>query len=190
MVIACQAAHWFDYSKVWPLLARKVRSGGSLGFVGYKDNYFVEYPAATKVFDYYCYHDEQMGPYWEQPGRNILRDLMRAVVPPEQDWKDIKRIEYQPKLEGKGSGEGEVLWGKRLKLGEVEAYVRTFSAYFTWKDAHPNRESREDGGKGDIVDEMFDKVVESEPEWRGRKDWKDIEVENEWGHVILLAKRR
>lgn len=190
MVIACQAAHWFNYSKVWPSLAKKVRSGGSLGFIGYKDNYFVEHPKATKVFDYYCYHDEQLGPFWEQPGRNILRDLLRDVVPPEKDWTDIKRIQYQPKLEGKESGDGEVIWGKRLKLGEVQGYVRTFSAFVNWAEANPDKKSKAEGGEGDIVDEMFEKVVEAEPEWRGREDWKDIEVENEWGHVILLAKRR
>lgn len=190
MVIACQAAHWFDFSKVWPSLASKVRKGGSLGFVGYKDNYFVEHPKATKVFDYYCYGEEKLGPFWEQPGRNRLRDLYRDIVPPDNEWTEVKRIEYQPKLEGKESGEGEVLWGRRLKLGEVEAYVRTFSAFINWRDQNPERKPRVEGGEGDIVDEMFDKVVESEPEWRGEKNWKDIEVENEWGHVILLARRR
>lgn len=191
MVIAAQAAHWFNYTKVWPEVAKKVKSGGTLGFVGYKDNLFVDYPRATKIFDHYCYGDEKMGPYWEQPGRNILRNKLREVKPPTKEWEDIQRLEYEPGLKGKGSGTGNVLWERKLKLGEVEGYVRTFSAYTTWKEKHPEEKSKKDGGEGDIVDEMFEKVVNAEPEWSDRKQqWRDIEVENEWGSVILLARRK
>ena len=112
MVVAGQAAHWFDYGKVWPELSRTVRRGGTLAFWGYKDNVFVEHPAASKVLDRYCYGEGTMGPYWEQPGRGILRDLYRVVVPPEGEW-----------------------------------------------------------------------------EAAGEK-WRDVEVENEWGSVILLARRK
>ncbi|TVY31345.1 Trans-aconitate 3-methyltransferase [Lachnellula subtilissima] len=128
MVVAGQAAHWFDYSKVWPELSRKVRKGGTLAFWGYKDNIFVDYPAATQVLDEYCYGENTMGPFWEQPGRRILRDLYRDIVPPEGEWEGVQRVEYEPALqgEGKAKGTGEVLMSRRLKLGEVEGYVRTF----------------------------------------------------------------
>ena len=190
MVVAGQAAHWFDYSKVWPVLSKKVRKGGTLAFVGYKDNIFVDFPNATKVLDHYCYGEPTMGPYWEQPGRNILRDKLREIQPPQSEWKDVERIEYEPGLQGKGSGKGDPLMFKKLKLGEVEAYVRTFSAYWNWIAEHPERKPRKDGGKGDIVDEMFDVMVDGEPEWKKAGDkWRDIEVENEWGSVILLARR-
>jgi len=191
MVVAGQAAHWFNYSKVWPELNKKVRKGGTLAWWGYKDNYFVDYPTATKILDHYCYASETMGPYWEQPGRSILRDLYRAIVPPKQDWEDIQRVEYQPKTEGKGSGEGEVLMEKKLKLGEVEGYLRTFSSFHTWASEHPERKPRKDGGEGDIVDEMFDEMLEAEPDWRAKgENWRDFEVENEWGSIILLARKK
>jgi hypothetical protein len=191
MVVAGQAAHWFDYSKVWPELGRKMRKGGTLAFWGYKDNIFVEYPRATKVLDEYCYGPNTMGPFWEQPGRNILRDKLRAVVPPASEWEDIRRIEYEPGTRGKGSGEGELLMAKRLKLGEVEGYARTFSSFHTWAAEHPERKARKDGGEGDIVDEMFDKMLEVEPEWKAAgENWRDFEVENEWGSVILLARKK
>lgn len=191
MVVAGQAAHWFDYSKVWPELQKKVRQGGTLAFWGYKDNYFVEYPEATQVFDHYCYGSDTMGPYWEQPGRSILRDLYRQIEPRTSEWESIERIEYQPAMNGKESGQGEVLMQRRLKLGEIEGYVRTFSSFHTWATAHPERKSRKDGGDGDIVDEMFDKILEAEPEWKASGDkWRDYEVENEWGSVILLARKK
>jgi hypothetical protein len=80
---------------------------------------------------------------------------------------------------------------KRLKLGEMEGYMRTFSSFHTWANAHPEKKSRIEGGEGDIVDEMFDEMVEAEPEWKKQGErWRDFEVQNEWGSVILLARRK
>lgn len=42
--VAGQAAHWFDYERAWPELARVVRRVGGLAFWRYKDNIMVEYP--------------------------------------------------------------------------------------------------------------------------------------------------
>jgi hypothetical protein len=191
MVVAGQAAHWFDYAKVWKEVARKVKKEGTVAFWGYKDNYFVDYPKASKILDRYCYGPDTMGPFWEQPGRSILRDLYRDIVPPASDWEDVERVTYEPGLKGKGSGEGEVLMQKRLKLGEVEGYARTFSSFHNWRAAHPEEKGKAEGGKGDIVDRMFEEMVESEPEWKEQGErWRDFEVENEWGSVILMARRK
>jgi SAM-dependent methyltransferase len=191
MVVAGQAAHWFDYSKMWPELKKKVRSRGTVAFWGYKDNLFVDYPTATRILDHYCYGPETMGKFWEQPGRNILRDRYKAIVPPPEDWQDIERIEYEPATSGSGSGKGTVLMHKKAKLGEIEGYVRTFSAYHNWMAQHTEEKAKKDGGEGDIVDEMFEKILEAEPEWKAQgENWRDIEVENEWGTVILLARNK
>ena len=191
MVVAGQAAHWFDYSKVWPELKKKVRSGGTLALWGYNDNIFVDYPAATKILDRYCYGPDTMGPCWEQPGRNILRDRYHTIVPPPEDWQDVERIEYEPSTKGSDSGKGTVLMHKKAKLGEMEGYTRTFSAYHNWMAQHMNEKAKKDGGEGDIVDEMFEKMIEAEPEWKIQgQNWRDFEVENEWGSVILLARKK
>ncbi len=51
--------------------------------------------------------------------------------------------------------------------------------------------SRKDGGEGDVVDEMFDEMREVEPEWKAAGEgWRDVELENEWGSVILMARRK
>ncbi|PVH69302.1 S-adenosyl-L-methionine-dependent methyltransferase [Cadophora sp. DSE1049] len=65
MAVAGQAAHWFDYSRVWGELSRTVRKGGTVAFWGYKDNVFVDHPRATQILDKYCYGKDKMGPYWE-----------------------------------------------------------------------------------------------------------------------------
>lgn len=190
-VVAGQAAHWFDFGKVWPVLGKKLRKGGTVAWFGYKDNLFVDFPAASKVLDHYCYGpgDNLMGQYWEQPGRNILRERYNEIVPPDELFEDTNRVEYEPELNGKRSGKGDVLMAKTLKLGEMEGYARTFSAYVNWCEAHPERRPLKDGGKGDVVDEMFEKMLEAQPEWK-KENWRDIEVECEWGSVILMARRK
>jgi SAM-dependent methyltransferase len=191
MVVAGQAAHWFDYAKVWPEVARKIRKGGTLAFWGYKDNTFVDYPKATSILDEYCYGDKKMGPFWEQPGRQILRDKYKDIIPPSSDWDDITRILYEPGTNGKASGVGELLMQSEMKLGEMEGYARTFSTYHNWMAAHPEERPRKEGGNGDIVDEMFDQMLEAVPDWKANgENWRDFEVTNEWGSVILLARKK
>lgn len=132
-----------------------------------------------------------MGMYWEQPGRQILRDKYKDFVPPGSDWEDVKRIEYEPGTNGPNSGTGELLMHRNLKLGEMEGYARTFSAYHGWQQAHPDKKSKAEGGSGDVVDRMFGEMLEAEPEWREKgEEWRDFEVECEWGSIILLARRK
>ncbi|KAI9745408.1 MAG: hypothetical protein M1818_000942 [Claussenomyces sp. TS43310] len=194
LVVAGQAAHWFDYSKVWPELKRTLRKGGTVAFFGYKDNVFVDYPKATSIMDHYIYGpgEDLMGMYWEQPGRNILRDQLRAIEPPEVDFGDVKRLEYEPGTNGPKSGTlGERLMHKKFNLGQMESYGRTFSAYHGWLEAHPKRTPHAEGGPGDIIDEMFKKILEAEPEWKKEGDnWREKVVETEWGSAILLARRK
>jgi hypothetical protein len=194
MVISSQAAHWFDYSKVWPMVKCKLRTGGTLAFLGYKENVLVNHPRANKVLYHYSYDPDVdlMGSRWEQPGRDILRNKYSAIVPPEADFEDITRLEYEPGLQGPGTGTlGEKIMYKTMKLGEMEGYARTFSAYYGWQATHQDQKPKATGGQGDIIDEMFEKMLEVEPEWKKQgAEWRDVEVESEWGGVILLARKK
>ncbi|KAM0271616.1 hypothetical protein ACHAQH_009043 [Verticillium albo-atrum] len=200
LVVAGQASHWFDYNKVWPELARVVRSGGSLAFWGYKDNVLIGFPEVNTILENVCYGEgevvpgmESMAAYWEKPGRDILRDSLRAVVPPPSDWTNIERLKFEPDRETSSIApeDQEKAWQqKRLKLGEFEGYVRTFSAFRGWQDAHPEMKSRAEGGNGDVVDVLFDKMIEAVPAWKAKgEEWREVEVDSVWGTVIILAKR-
>ena len=199
-VVAGQAAHWFDYNRLWSELARVVRSGGTLAFWGYKDHVIAGYPKTTAIFDKFIYGEEDpvpgtesMARFWEQPGREILRQSYRVIVPPEGQWGNVTRIAWDPDRDAGDISDAptEALWQRKtLKLGELESYVRTFSAFSGWRNAHPERKSRAEGGDGDVVDLMFDEVVAVVPEWKalgGR--WRDVKVDTVWGTVILMAKR-
>lgn len=201
MVVAGQSAHWFDYSKAWPELSRVVKPGGSLAFWGYKDNILIGHPRANKIFDHFCYGNGEVAPgietmnqYWERPGRDKVRRLLREVTPPESEWKDVKRIlcDVDGTMTEKEVPGPETAWlRKKLTLAGFEGYLRTFSAYQGWKDAHPDMKSKAEGGKGDIADLCMEQMVESEPEWKALGDkWPEAEAETVWGTYILMAKRR
>jgi len=196
VAVAGQAAHWFDYGTVWRELARALKPGGTVAFWGYLDNVLMGNEQATEVMEKFIYGFgdivpgiEGMGPYWEQPGRNILRNLLRSVSVPSDDWKDVTRLEHEP---GKPNDTEDVCWlRKKMKLGEVEAYTRTFSCYNGWKDAHPEIKSRADGGSGDVVDIMWNQMVDSVPAWKAMGDrWREAEVVSDWGTYVIMATRR
>ncbi|KAI5920603.1 S-adenosyl-L-methionine-dependent methyltransferase [Camillea tinctor] len=196
MAVAGQAAHWFDYRRAWRKLASVVKPGGTLAFWGYKDNVLIGKEQATAIMERFVYGQGEvapgwqgMGPYWEQPGRNILRNLLREVRPPESEWKDVTRLEHEP---GRMNDPEETYWlRKTMKLGEVEGYTRTFSCFSGWKDAHPEKKSRAEGGDGDIVDVMWGHMVEAVPEWKALGErWREAEVVSDWGTYILMARRR
>lgn len=200
-VVAGQAAHWFDFGKAWPELARVVKRGGTVAFWGYKDHILVGHPDTNLIYDRFVYGAsepvpgmESMARFWEMPGRGVLRDSYRAIVPPEADWEGVTRIAWDPDR-NRGDLAGapeEALWQRKtLKMGELEGYFRTFSAFHGWQGAHPEVKSRAEGGDGDIVDLLLDENVAAVPEWKAAGDrWRDIVVEAVWGTVILMAKRR
>ncbi|OAA48389.1 Crg1p S-adenosylmethionine-dependent methyltransferase [Metarhizium rileyi] len=199
MVVAGQSAHWFDYTKAWPELSRVVKRGGSLAFWGYKDNVLIGHERANKIFDKYCYAEQDVEPgvegmnaYWEQPGRNKVRNLLREVEPPAEDWKDIRRHLYDINADCRETPDPGTAWmQKRINLGQLEAYVRTFSAFQGWRDAHAEVKSLAEGGQGDLVDILMERIVESEPQWkRLGAEWRDAEVDTVWGTYILMAKKR
>ncbi|KAF2152064.1 putative S-adenosylmethionine-dependent methyltransferase [Myriangium duriaei CBS 260.36] len=187
VVTAAQASHWFNQPKLYPLLRDKVRRGGTLAFWGYKDPVFADYPKATAILNDYAYSQDKdkLGSYWPK-GREIVQDKLRAIKPPESDWEDIQRTEYEPDTRGVNSGEGTVLMHKRIKVGEYKEYVRTWSPYHGWQETHPDAVARNKGGKGDIADIIFDDLAR-EDEIMGDEE---SEIEIEWGSAVILARRR
>lgn len=191
MIVAAQAAHWFDQAKLFPEMVRIVRKGGTLAFWGYGDHTFVDFPRATTILRHYTHgHDSDLlGSYWPQPGRSVVQNKLRAIQPPSEGWDDVRRIEYEPGSEGARSGTGTMFLHKRLTLRNCMNYIRTWSSFNAWQQVHPTAQSREAGGRGDVVDEMFDRMRSAEPDWQSN-GWEEIEIEIEWPTGLLLAKKR
>lgn len=186
LVVAGQAAHWFNYPRLFKELDRVVRPGGTLAFWGYKDHIFVDYPVATRILDSYAYDKspDRLGSYWPD-GREIVQGKLRAIKPDEYGWRDLQRIEYEPKPEGKGSGEGIMFMSKRLSVGACKSYMRTWSSYHGWCEKHADQQPRDKGGKGDLIDRMVDEIAEESPEFAD----EGFEVDIEWGTGLVLARR-
>lgn len=203
LTVAGQAAHWFDYQRAWPELARVVKEGGSLAFWGYKDAIIVGYPQAGPISRRFSYEVGEvrrgmqgLGRFWEEPGRGILQNSYEAIEPPGAEWADVARISWDPD-EGVAAGgtetapEGALWLRNRMRLGGYEAYIRTYSSFNSWRAAYPEKKSRAEGGEGDVVDAMFEEIVGAVPEWKAMgKGWRDVEVECVWGTCLLMARRR
>lgn len=188
MVVAGQAAHWFDYAKLWPEMARVVRRGGTIAFWGYADCVFPEYPAASQILRRYAYgkSSDLLGPYWSRPGRNIVENRLRDIVLPAGEWDDVKRMEYEPGASEPSSGEGTMFLQRKMAVSDVGDFVRTWSGYHGWKEAHPGEERRADGkGTGDVVDRLLDEI-------KAEEDWKspDTHVVVEWPTGLIMGRRR
>ena len=192
MVVSGQAAHWFDYPKFFPEMKRILRRGGTLALWGYKDHVFVDYPEATQILDRYAYGkgNSYLGDYWSQPGRSIAQSKYQDIKIPKDDFVDIQRIEYEPGCKGRNSGSGTLFLEKRIRLADCMNYIRTWSAYHGWLENHPDCQKRETGGKGDVIDAMFDEIRESRLEWQEDEHWAETEVDIEWGSGLVLARRK
>jgi SAM-dependent methyltransferase len=186
-VIAAQAAHWFDYAKLWPELGRVLRRDGTVAFFGYRDFVFVDYPQASEIMQQYSYdlHPDKLGSYWQQPGRSYVQDKLRVVRPPEEAFGQLERVEYEPGVAGRRSGQGTLFMEKRLSVGACKEYLRTWSAYHGWREAHPGEEARSQGGPGDVADQIFDEIARATEDFRDERH----EVDVEWGSGLVMARR-
>ncbi|KAK3705589.1 trans-aconitate methyltransferase 1 [Vermiconidia calcicola] len=188
-IVAGQSAHWFDYAKLWPEMQRLLRTGGTIAFWGYKDPVLVDYPRATEVLNKYTYGPDpetQLGPYWTQPGRRYVQEKLRVVQPPQGSFEDVQRVEYEPACNGARSGEGTGFMEKSLSVGQAKAYYRTFSSFHGWQEAHPEQVARAKGGKGDLIDRMFEEMAEGDAVFGVEEEV----VRMEWGSGLVMARRR
>ncbi|KAL8927550.1 MAG: hypothetical protein Q9208_002355 [Pyrenodesmia sp. 3 TL-2023] len=191
MIVAAQADHWSDYSRLFPEMKRVVRREGTLAFWAYKDHVFVDSPRATDVLNHYAYGEnrELLGPYWSRPGCSSVHSKLRGIVPPSDDWKDVQRVQYEPSTKGPRLGSGTIFLSRRIKLGDCMDYIRTWSSFHAWQEAHPAAKGRQQGGTGDVIDKMFDAMRSVEPAWQV-DGWEEKEVEMGWGAGLLLARKR
>ena len=191
MVVAGQAAHWFDFPKLFAEIQHVLRRGGTMALWGYTDQVLVDNAKATHMISEFSYRPDKdaMGPYWQQPGRSIVQNKLRAIQPPESEW-EVDRIEYEPGTSGRHSGEGTIFMEQRMTVAQNMEYIRTSSSFHGWQEAHPDRKSKASGGKGDCIDDLFEEIAEVEEDWKNHQNWKEKEVDVEWGTGLILARKR
>jgi hypothetical protein len=133
----------------------------------------------------YGEHPDMLGSYWQQPGRSYLQDQLRVVKPPVEAFEDVTRVEYEPGVKGKRTGEGTCFIEKTVTVGACKEYVRTWSAYHSWLEAHPGMKPRSQGGEGDVVDLMFDEMAVKAEQFEKDENLVDVE----WGSALVMARK-
>ena len=124
-----------------------------------------------------------MGPYWEEPGRSIVVNIYRDITPPEALFKEVTR-HFFPRRSPSGESEVIVEIPNKMTVANMRQYTKTWSSYHGWTQAFPDRKSRESGGEGDIIDDMFDALKDAS----GFDE--DTEFDVDWTSGILLARKK
>ncbi|EIW66259.1 hypothetical protein TREMEDRAFT_35179, partial [Tremella mesenterica DSM 1558] len=201
LVIAGQAAHWFDHSKVWKELSRVVKPKGTVAYI-------------------------VSSPYWSQPGRSIVEGLLDSIpfpiypsstslsidlnslpslngghpinstiqepLPPSEEIRDSDRDwdsdwDSSTALRLKSSSKGPWALQKSFTWENLEEYLRSWSSYASYLDAHPEeRQFRGKGAQGDLVDRLLVNLKTSV----GQQGEAKNGVEVAWPVVLMLIKKK
>ncbi|KAJ7654386.1 hypothetical protein DFH06DRAFT_513091 [Mycena polygramma] len=190
MVIAAQAAHWFDWERLWPELSRVLTYGGTAAFWVYSEFRLPQYPHLTPLITEYAQGTDprtSLGPHWEA-GRSILNNHLLDIAPPPTGWTDVNRVFFtgkhfpelpQPHLDPimrrtmTWSGDG------------LDGYLRTFSALHRFHDAYPEDLQRADG---DIATRFLRQLMAAAQVPAG-PEGEAQEVEVEWPLALVIARK-
>lgn len=135
-VAAAECIHWFDHPAFFKEISRILKPNGTLAFWAYCDVNF-DTKEADHLSEEFTYEDpNQLGPYWQQPGRQFLRTLFDGIEAPTDLFKDIIVYEYRPNDSAKQKFPFKI--HKTMPLSSYADYVRTWSAYHSWKKEHQN----------------------------------------------------
>ncbi|CCM01784.1 uncharacterized protein FIBRA_03851 [Fibroporia radiculosa] len=193
-----QAAHWFDWTRLWPEAARVLRKGGSLAVWGYSEFRLTDHPSCTPLIHTYVHGSDArttIGPYWEQPGRNILDDHLRPIPEPSAVcgpgvWAESERVYFAGSHHPHLPNPRQVIMRKKTTWGGMLGYLRTFSALHTFLERYPEDKEHPEG---DVAVRFWKALRTQVARDKGIDDAsagsEDDEVEIEWPLAIVMARR-
>lgn len=181
MITAVECVHWFDFDKFQDAVASNLRSNGTIAIWGYADVIFVDYPDLDDILDDLAYGKDELGPYWEQPGRKILRGMLRDKNLDETKFKDIEEVYFEPASLRTGDVSNifrhPLLICKEMTLSDYRDYVKTWSAYHSWEEEH-------EAGEKNLVDRHISKLMELHPEFT-----KQFKIKVAWKTFYKFGRR-
>jgi ubiquinone/menaquinone biosynthesis C-methylase UbiE len=170
LITVAQCVHWFNLPKFFEEVYRVLKPKGTLAICGYADPVFNNEAADKMAMDFTYDDPTKLGPYWEQPGRNICRNLLRDVIPPSGYFIDQETYERTHSKQ-----ESPLIIQKEMPFESYGQYVKTWSSYHRWKDAHKC--------EPDIAD-MYLEELQAKMNWTPRTT-----VKMEWLTVLKLARK-
>ncbi|SCV72056.1 BQ2448_4750 [Microbotryum intermedium] len=172
LVVAGQAAHWFDAQTVYSQLTRVLKPGGFFVFFGYGEMFFRQ-PSSPELNQLVPdYSGNLLKDYWQQPGRAIAESLLSQSPFPSRDssgrWDTSSfRRDYFLRSSSESSAPNvpsnpedpqsvrierhDLILEHDWSLKELEAYLRTWSSAHTYDEKH--------GSGSDVVKCFVDKLA-------------------------------
>ncbi|KAH8804267.1 S-adenosyl-L-methionine-dependent methyltransferase [Flagelloscypha sp. PMI_526] len=179
LITAAQACHWFDFSKVWPEVARVLRPSGTFSFWGYSEMRITNKPELTPLINAFWQGSDprtSLAPHFQRPGRTIVETHLTAVPePPEDLFEDFKRIyfvgSHHPELP---KPHLPVILQKTMPWESLFAYIQSASAYHTYEEKYGEEEASKFAMK--FVNDVRSAVGD--------------EVGVEWPLALLVGRRK
>lgn len=173
LITAAQCIHWFqDYDLFFANTAKLLKKQGTLAYWYYLDPIISNYnqadadplkeeklARAQNIYNKYVYGDEYLGPYWEQPGRDILKNGLAAVneAIPHSLYTGVKIKNFSPEFSNPAPGPDDLqLVKQNITLQDLANYLGTYSSYHNFKEAT--------GDKDNLI-ELYIKELEDEFGW-------------------------
>ncbi|KAJ2741435.1 trans-aconitate methyltransferase 1 [Coemansia sp. BCRC 34301] len=159
LITVMQGAHWFKFTDFLSETQRVLRPGGTLVLVGYGYPEIANWPEHMKGRDFarVLATDERLLKHYWDSGYTLIDELyspLLDVIGSNPGFVDVQHLQF-PKSKQKKSLHGTIVlpepWiaSKTMLLDDFRAYVKTWSAYKSWRDKHPH--------DADMVDDFFDK---------------------------------
>ncbi|KAI8868383.1 S-adenosyl-L-methionine-dependent methyltransferase [Ramicandelaber brevisporus] len=205
LVIAAQAAHWFDMPKFLAEAKRVLNpETGVLALLCYATIEFPTCPEATKLLWELAEHPDKLQPYWMNGSIHIRRIYTRwsnfgefngkvtQLLYPETDFvakfgvvedfdeEELRKINDERSKTVKVEYLDEPVLKLDLTLRQLRAFLKTWSGYKRYMDANP--------GKPDIVDVTIDQVASEILKATGEEPAEDTPLPMNWQHTLILAK--
>lgn len=136
LITFAQCIHWMHWDDTMRAAAGLLRPGGTLAIWGYVDPVFIDFPDLDCVLEELQYGNDALGPHWEQPGRNILRDLLPQLPPPQTVFTDCQVWRHDPRLRLPAAPAGAptpLLLERTMTLDAFDRYIQTWSSYHHWQ---------------------------------------------------------
>ncbi|EAU86635.2 hypothetical protein CC1G_07293 [Coprinopsis cinerea okayama7 len=166
LLIAAQACHWFDWTKVWPETRRVLRKGGTAAFWVYGEFRLPAFPGSEPIIAAYTdpHSPTSVGSYFERPGRTILERLLVDVPAPEDvlgikesdGLKDFQRVYFAepdsiPDREENYAHRPGLVHPVLMRASwtwlQLLGYLRTWSALHAYLERHSEDLKHEDDAR-------------------------------------------
>ncbi|SMN21667.1 similar to Saccharomyces cerevisiae YER175C TMT1 Trans-aconitate methyltransferase [Maudiozyma saulgeensis] len=181
MITAAECAHWFDFDAFQLEASKNLSSGGTIAIWGYIDSVLEQYPDTDSLMLDLQYGENKLGPYWEQPGRSILRGLLQDRHLNPELYERIEESHVMARDQpSAATNDFPLLITKEMPLSGYLAYLKTCSAYHAWQKDPKNQ------GSPDPCDELITTIQAMHPELKDL----NYKVRVTWSSFYKVGTRR